>query len=89
MFILAGCATPVEQDRPRRMTTLAPELPAAPHHHRITWFGQIDQRYRVEWTPWLYAQWVDVSGWLHFVSTNMEWQMANEGGYRVLTECWP
>ena len=55
----------------------------------IAWNGQVDQVYFVQWTPWIFDQWVDVSGPLEFLTTNMLWIIEEQGAHRIATQCRP
>lgn len=92
LLLLVGCSTPAVEQRPleRHVTPWSEVVVLSPSTPHIYWHGQVDQRYTVEWTPFQFAQWVDVSGWLHYTTTNMgPWPMDEEGAYRIMTECWP
>lgn len=74
VLLFTGCST----------THLA--MQARPYTPGIVWNGPVDQLYYVQWTPWQYDQWVDVSGPLQFLTTNMLWIIQEPGAYRIATE---
>lgn len=76
-FLFTGCSTP------RLAMQTRPFTPG------IAWYGQVNQVYFVEWTPWQYDQWVDISGPLQFLTTNMLWIVQEPGAYRIATENLP
>lgn len=81
LLIATGCVT--ERSARRAAGTAGA---SGPH---IIWNGQLDQLYYVQWTPWQYDQWVDISGPLQFSTTNMSHPMPEPGANRIATECLP